>query len=287
MIKNILYSLFIHGILFFLIFATFFHKNTKKIEANDEVMVSMVSIDDSAMPPLNEIINKAPIIPAIPTAIPTPQKSITEINNPKPEANLPHQIDNNKPLNDKKNPVDQKLNPASEKIIQPQNIKEVPSIKTQTNENIDKKNPKTAFTNNSKNDNKNVDSHDYLKIINLKAFKKIDENDNGSNLSIRETINIQSQIKMCYKRAIEESGFESKMKIIIKISISKDGYIENDLDEMIDLDKYNNPAFKDYKIIVDNIKRAMELCSPLRNLPLEKYESWKEIILQFDMRKSL
>jgi hypothetical protein len=42
---------------------------------------------------------------------------------------------------------------------------------------------------------------------------------------------------------------------------------------------------EDYKIIIDNIKRALDLCSPLRNLPIEKYDSWKEIILQFDVGK--
>jgi hypothetical protein len=42
---------------------------------------------------------------------------------------------------------------------------------------------------------------------------------------------------------------------------------------------------KDYKIVIDNIKRALDLCSPLRNLPIEKYDSWKEIILQFDVGK--
>jgi aminopeptidase-like protein len=41
-----------------------------------------------------------------------------------------------------------------------------------------------------------------------------------------------------------------------------------------------------YKIVIDNIKRALDLCSPLRNLPIEKYDSWKEIILQFDVGKN-
>ncbi len=54
---------------------------------------------------------------------------------------------------------------------------------------------------------------------------------------------------------------------------------------MVDLEKYNNPIHKDYKIVIDNIKRALDLCSPLRNLPIEKYDSWKEIILQFDVGK--
>ena len=60
---------------------------------------------------------------------------------------------------------------------------------------------------------------------------------------------------------------------------------EEDLDEMVDLEKYNNTTHKDYKIVIDNSKRALDLCSPLRNLPMEKYDSWKEIILQFDVGK--
>ena len=34
--------------------------------------------------------------------------------------------------------------------------------------------------------------------------------------------------------------------------------------------------------MIDNIKKALELCSPLRNLPLEKYELWKNLILNFE-----
>ncbi|MFM8186435.1 MAG: hypothetical protein ACKN9I_05865, partial [Alphaproteobacteria bacterium] len=124
-----------------------------------------------------------------------------------------------------------------------------------------------------------------LNILNLKALKNITNQDQGSSLSARETVNIQSQIKMCYKRALEESGFESKTKIVVKIQISIDGYIENDLDDTVDFEKYNDPTFKDYKIIIDNVKRALELCSPLRNLPKEKYDSWREVSLQFDLSK--
>jgi hypothetical protein len=75
---------------------------------------------------------------------------------------------------------------------------------------------------------------------------------------------------------------QSKTKILIKVRVSEDGYIDSDLDEAIDIDRYNDPAETLYKIGVDNVRRALDLCSPLRNLPLDKYDIWKEVVLEFD-----
>ena len=254
MIKNILYSLFIHFLLFSAIYFAFVKKDQKEIENEQEILVSVISIDSKGVPPINEQMEK-------PEKIEEKKEEIKDSEAPKEVL----------PKNNKK----EKIKLKSPKKIAENSKKD--EIKPQKEE--------VAETSGDKKGDKKDDVKDFFKVMNLKAFKNVTEDEKGSTLSIRETINIQSQLKLCYKRALEESGFESKTKIVIRIEISQDGYIQNDLDEMVDLEKYNNPIHKDYKIVIDNIKRALDLCSPLRNLPIEKYDSWKEIILQFDVGK--
>ena len=254
MIKNILYSLFVHFLLFSAIYFAFIKKDNKEIEAEQEIMVSVITIDSKGVPPINEQMQK-------------PEENSKEPQE-KAEENEVEKIESPKNEIKKEEPI------APKKIEEPLKKEEETPPKEETK--------KAAH---SKKSNKKEEDKNSAKAMNLKAFKDINEEDQSSTLSTRETINIQSQLKLCYKRALEESGFESKTRIVIKIEISRDGYIENDLEDMIDLEKYNNPVYKDYKIVIDNIERALDLCSPLRNLPIEKYDSWKEIILQFDVGK--
>jgi outer membrane biosynthesis protein TonB len=254
MIKNILYSLFIHFILFSAIYFAFIKKNNKEIEAEQEILVSVITLDSKGVPPINESTQQPKEKPKLEEKTETPSEK------------------KEKPEESKKIKKEVETKEKSPKKI----IKKPQKEEAKVNEN----NKPDAVKSEQKDDNK-----DFFKVMNLKAFKNITDDVKGSTLSIRETINIQSQLKLCYRRALEESGFESKTKIVIRIEISQDGYIQNDLDEMIDIEKYNNPVYKDYKIVIDNIKRALDLCSPLRNLPIEKYDSWKEIILQFDVGK--
>ena len=262
MIKNILYSLFIHFLLFSAIYFAFIKKDQKEIETEQEILVSVISVDSKGVPPINEEMEKPEKIEE------KPPEKIEEKQEEKKDSDAPKEVI---PKTIKK----EKIKPKTpKKIVENAKKDEAKTPKDQVEE-----------ASSAKTSDKKDEVKDFFKVMNLKAFKNVTEDEKGSTLSIRETINIQSQLKLCYKRALEESGFESKTKIVIRIEISQDGYIQNDLDEMVDLEKYNNPIHKDYKIVIDNIKRALDLCSPLRNLPIDKYDSWKEIILQFDVGK--
>ena len=238
-------------------------------------MVSVEALSSKGVPPINEIVSK--------------KSEIKEVVKKLDEQKLPKKPNEkiNQAIKILKKDILNPINKSPEKIkIDKPKLEEIIKDDLQKfidNQDVDlPKIPEDVVKPIINEKNKEENS---LNILNLKAIKNINNEDLGSSLSARETINIQSQIKMCYKRALEESGFESQTKIVIKIEISIDGYIENDLDDSIDFEKYNNPAFKDYKIIIDNVKRALELCSPLRNLPKEKYDSWKEVSLQFDLSK--
>jgi len=280
MIKNLLYSFFIHLILFLIIYFAFLKKEKIEIETENEVMISVEAPSNKGVPPINEIVSKKSEVKEVVKKTIEPKPELKPLVKTQPKVKEPEK------LVKKITPIP--ITKSKDKIkIEKPKIEEV--IKDDLQKFLDSQNvdlPKIPVDALPKpvNDEK-LKEENSLNILNLKALKNITNEDRGSSLSARETINIQSQIKMCYKRALEESGFESKTKIVIKIQISIDGYIENDLDETVDFEKYNNPAFKDYKIIIDNVKRALELCSPLRNLPKEKYDSWKEVSLQFDLSK--
>lgn len=87
---------------------------------------------------------------------------------------------------------------------------------------------------------------------------------------------------MCYHLAINESREAKDIQIIVEVEITKDGIIQSNIDTIIDKDLYQNLKKIDYKIMIDNIKKTLDLCSPLRNLPPEKYEMWKNLILNFE-----
>lgn len=101
-------------------------------------------------------------------------------------------------------------------------------------------------------------------------------------LSSRERMNIQRQIKSCYKRAILKSGFDSKAVINVGFELDREGYIDmhsvkikKDYEE----GKYSS---REFKTASENAKTALVFCNPLRNLPATKYMMWNTITLTFD-----
>jgi cytochrome c biogenesis protein CcdA/thiol-disulfide isomerase/thioredoxin len=61
--------------------------------------------------------------------------------------------------------------------------------------------------------------------------------------------------------------------------IDKDGYISSNLDELRKSENYKDES---HQIALENVKTAIDLCNPLSNLPSDKYDIWKEILLEFD-----
>jgi hypothetical protein len=112
-----------------------------------------------------------------------------------------------------------------------------------------------------------------------------DDIKNVIKLSLRERINIQMQIKSCYKMAILKSGLDSKDKVLINVFLKRDGNIDMTKTEIVDDDKYKNSTQGEkekFYIAVENAKNALIFCSPLRNLPDNKYKVWREMSLEFD-----
>lgn len=98
-------------------------------------------------------------------------------------------------------------------------------------------------------------------------------------LSARERFNVLTQIRGCYKIVTKESKLTNPEDTIVTIRVTKAKMIENNLDEVIDISKYNSD--QNYRSTIDGIRRVFEICSPLRNVDLKDKEVSAEIMLKF------
>ena len=294
MIKNLLYSIFLHSLLLAIIYANFNLRNYHQDEVI-KVAVNLVAIDGSIIDVKKN--NTEPTKKA-------------EEEPKKNEDKKPKIKDDQTPKSPKKSDKDQvKKTPKKAAVTKNKKVKEnkKPAIVNNKNNQSkkpkeDKKDPKTELDKeDQKLDEKEAeiepDTQNKAEDLGVKKEtpeeKKAEEkdeaiaaNDNNINslqninLSVREKFNIQSQLRVCYKRAIKENGKDSQIKVTVAVNIAEDGSIAPNFDDIIDPTKYKQDS--KYKIAIDNARRALELCSPLRNLPLDKYDIWKEVLLEFD-----
>jgi hypothetical protein len=198
-------------------------------------------------------------------------------------------IPNQKPQNINKPSIIAKIKPNSVKslsntdqinVSQPEKstpeleYKAVPSNeKIETNqEKLDNNDENSISTTEINSTNKTLEIINSRKTFNFEA--------NG--LSNRQKFNIQAQIKLCYQRAIFESRKYSNQKVVTKAKINQDGTIESDIYQQIKSENYLDPNNYQYKIAVDNVKRALELCSPIRNIPSNITAQLQDLIFEFE-----
>ncbi len=291
MIKNLLYSLFLHFLLILVIYLNF---NLHKIDESktNEIAVSLVTLSGS------EESNVA--TPASSDEKPKPkEKGIKKIEETK-AAESPKVSQKNKVKKSPKKLARVKTAKAVKKPISQEKIEE---FKPEEKEEIKQKDAEKSQEDKTQNQNEDKEQNDVTKKEDdlgakkesvEKAEEKKQENPKDSevidmannlenlDLSTREKFNIQSQLKFCYRAAINESKLEGKTKVVTKVQISRDGKITLNFDEMVDKNRFDNPDETDYRNTITNVQRALDLCSPLRNLPLDKYDIWKEVNLEFE-----
>ena len=128
----------------------------------------------------------------------------------------------------------------------------------------------------------NVKSDEIFNSEDIKKLKEIDENkaDTKYMLSLREKINIQRQIKGCYKMAILRSKKDSKAIVGLTVNVAKDGIIDmHNIKVNKIVDNFNIEGFD---TALENAKSALVFCSPLRGLPSGKYKTWRYMTFIFD-----
>ncbi|MDD2840063.1 MAG: hypothetical protein PHY80_02950 [Rickettsiales bacterium] len=129
---------------------------------------------------------------------------------------------------------------------------------------------------------KDVNTSEIFNQEDYEKLKEIDENkiDSKYILSLREKINIQRQIKGCYKMAILRNKKDSKAIVGLTVEVAQDGIIDmHNIKINKIVDNFDNEGFT---IALDNAKSALVFCSPLRGLPSGKYKTWKHMIFIFD-----
>lgn len=97
----------------------------------------------------------------------------------------------------------------------------------------------------------------------------------SGSLSKDEAINIRKQI---VQHLIIPKDLEILVKdaIIARLLIDKNGVIEKVNIESINCHHNNHKACE---ILINNLKEAIKNIGPLKNLPEDKYELWKELVL--------
>lgn len=283
MIKSLFYSIFLHSLLAILLYANFKIYQPKSTKSK-ELKVGLMVVDNRAA-----IINPATNAPQQSDPVTIIQK---EQDKKEPKQLIKPKIEPmaNQPAQMPKQSSQQQIakDDAKTNSLKNQNTKQ---------KNLDNKQniPKII----KEPEYKPLENKKYIAPINNSSIEKaplnINQNDNikknediteisfqANGLSNREKINIKSQIKLCFQKAIEESGKISEIKISIKAEIKNDGTIDYFYDKLIATTQLQNSKNSKYKIALDNAIRALDICSPLRNIPQDKLESLKEVIFEFE-----
>jgi outer membrane biosynthesis protein TonB len=305
MIKNFLYSLFLHFLLLLLIYYNFDQKNIVQVPES-EVAISVTALNDKSEVRLpsemktnsqdnsgdkteitREIKSEEKSLPDKVTKYPQktvkPSAKITEIvKKPKSEkaANIKQK---------EKIPKEKKAEEKKAEEKKPEKVKKIDKIKEEPA--TDKREDKTEDKTLKKEKNPASQEKFEPESKNYQDADEIINNLENLGLSAREKFNIRSQLRRCYHKVISKKNgkdnSENKIKVLVTVKISKDGYINSNLDEIIDAGLYDDETKPDYKTNIENIRRAINLCSPLRNLPIDKYDIWKEVVLEFNSEDKL
>ena len=103
-------------------------------------------------------------------------------------------------------------------------------------------------------------------------------------LTITEEQALQAQIFTCWSIPLGLPFNSEDMLVRVKLSLKPDGSIEDM--EMLDHMKMNTPGKERFRTLADSVKRAMQICNPLR-VPASGYERWKKIIFNFNASEML
>lgn len=96
-------------------------------------------------------------------------------------------------------------------------------------------------------------------------------------MAVSEIDAIRSQIAKCWNVPAGAKDAHN-LKVTIEVKLAQDGKV---LDAQVggDRSRYGDPI---YRAAADSARRAVLKCSPLQNLPADKYDTWRDMELTFD-----
>ncbi len=106
-------------------------------------------------------------------------------------------------------------------------------------------------------------------------------------LTMSEKDAIRAQIERCWSVPAGARDAEN-LQVKIRIYLNPDGSLSRQ-PEIIDSARMDRPGEEYYRSAAESARRAVlnPRCSPLQNLPISKYERWREIELTFDPKEML
>ncbi len=116
-----------------------------------------------------------------------------------------------------------------------------------------------------------------------KISQSTDDTMDYSKLTLSEEDALKAQIFTCWSVPIG-LPFSEDLLVRVKLQLKPDGTIEKL--EMLDHVKMNTPGKEKFRTLADSVRRAIQLCNPLK-VPTSGYERWKNMILNFDARDML
>jgi outer membrane biosynthesis protein TonB len=110
-----------------------------------------------------------------------------------------------------------------------------------------------------------------------------DKYDASQPLSLSERDAIVSQFYRCWSIP---SGAKDAYKLVVtlKVVVAADGTVQQ-IELAKDKARYVSDTF--FRAAADSAVRAVKMCSPLKNLPADKYDTWKDMELTFNPKDLL
>lgn len=103
-------------------------------------------------------------------------------------------------------------------------------------------------------------------------------------LSISEKDAIRSQFVKCW-RMPAGSRNDYTLAVKVRVLVNPDGSVREVGLVPDQVSRYQSDRF--FKAAADSAIRAVKICSPLQHLPVDKYDTWKDMELNFDPREML
>jgi outer membrane biosynthesis protein TonB len=104
----------------------------------------------------------------------------------------------------------------------------------------------------------------------------------ADQLTMSEKDAIRAQIERCW--SFDPGARDAqKLRVTVRFSLLPDGSVRG-IPEIVDRARMNDPYFRAF---AESAVRAVQKCSPLRDLPSRKYESWRDVELTFDPKEML
>jgi len=233
-----------------------------------------------------------------PIAISVDILPIAPKSNVKPQEEAPKKPDPVKPIEEKE--TAKKAAPETTKVEQPKPTPPPPPpVKPEVPKKIEQ--PKPPEKPKPEKPKKEVDPlKDIFKSIEDTAKKdeskkptqakpaethkaKSDNYDETAPLSISEIDAIRGQIEQCWNPPVGAKD-AANLVVNLHIEIAVDGTVTS-VELASDSGRYNSDSF--FASAADSAMRAVRKCSPLKNLPADKYDTWKDMTITFDPKNML